>query len=528
MTTKIAFNQIEGMAVSVRDFGAVGDGVTDDTVAVQAALDYAIPLALNIEVSGSCLVSNLTINKVVDGNTASATVPANAVVDVKGNDTYTRIFSEVGGGFVTSSTGNIFDTDLTNNSGDSPVVQMIMWDNITFESTDPLIDNYVMSPKYLRCVFNACNFRKIRCLASSSVLSQSIYFTGMCNARRWQGIFWDNDYYNYDIKVDILAEAGQDCFKMKNPRGCTFSKGGTIEGMSGTAISYDGAQGLSIQCYFEENGLDVDGTYGNTSSSVSYGVHIAGTYTSKTPETPVGATRANPVVITTSEAHGRQTGDAVYIVSVGGMTEINGLSHRVTRISDTQFSLDGVDGTSYGTFVADGLGRVHPYTIKWGKTFGCASIGNWHTGAMHDITDPVDGLIVHEAFQEKLSNKDSIGEISSGFSGTYTGTLTGCTTSPTGTLRYEKVGNIVTLYIPQILGTSNATNAEITGMPTAILPTRQQIVFARVRDNGTDQLGLHVVTAGGDLSMGVGAPGNSFTATGSKGAQAHTITYSLA
>ena len=41
MTTKIAFNQIEGMAVSVKDYGAVMDGVTDDSTAIQAAFDYA-------------------------------------------------------------------------------------------------------------------------------------------------------------------------------------------------------------------------------------------------------------------------------------------------------------------------------------------------------------------------------------------------------------------------------------------------------------------------------------------------------
>lgn len=43
--------------VSVKDFGAVGDGVTDDTVALKAAFDYAIPLTIPVELEGTYLVT---------------------------------------------------------------------------------------------------------------------------------------------------------------------------------------------------------------------------------------------------------------------------------------------------------------------------------------------------------------------------------------------------------------------------------------------------------------------------------------
>jgi hypothetical protein len=43
--------------VSVKDFGAVGDGVADDTAALKAAFDYAIPLGLPVRLKGTYLIT---------------------------------------------------------------------------------------------------------------------------------------------------------------------------------------------------------------------------------------------------------------------------------------------------------------------------------------------------------------------------------------------------------------------------------------------------------------------------------------
>jgi hypothetical protein len=111
---------------------------------------------------------------------------------------------------------------------------------------------------------------------------------------------------------------------------------------------------------------------------------------------------------------------------------------------------------------------------------------------------------------------------------TFTGTLTGCTTIPTGTLRYIKTGSQVTLYIPAITATSNTTACTVTGMPTRVQPARTQVVSGRYRDNGVDAVGLVSISVGGVLTL-VNQAGSStfFTASGEKGTAAMTITYSL-
>jgi hypothetical protein len=60
--------------------------------------------------------------------------------------------------------------------------------------------------------------------------------------------------------------------------------------------------------------------------------------------------------------------------------------------------------------------------------------------------------------------------------GSYTGTLTGCTTSPTATIKYSKIGNVVTIYVPTVNATSNSAALTITGGPAAIQPVSQVMV----------------------------------------------------
>lgn len=73
----------------------------------------------------------------------------------------------------------------------------------------------------------------------------------------------------------------------------------------------------------------------------------------------VGATQANPVVITTTAAHGLSNGNRVVITGVGGMTQINNREFVVAGATATTFQLNlvgaaTVDGTGFGAFTSGG------------------------------------------------------------------------------------------------------------------------------------------------------------------------------
>ena len=72
-----------------------------------------------------------------------------------------------------------------------------------------------------------------------------------------------------------------------------------------------------------------------------------------------GITKADPGVITTSGSHGLSNGDTVYIMDVGGMTELNGNAYTVANKTSTTFELtdssgNNIDTSSYTTYTSGG------------------------------------------------------------------------------------------------------------------------------------------------------------------------------
>src|SRR5574343_1677 len=258
--TKVSYSMIDGAPVNVLDFGAVCDGATDDTAAVQAAIDYCIANTKDMVVPGLCkLTTSVNINRAVDSGPA---------------DNFFTISSDAGGGFIVSTAINMFSSSLPYTA--AGVTQLVKFQNLIFETTDNTLAAYVLDGnKYIRTQFSGCSFRKIKCLTVSGTgkLTQSIYFFG-CQGRRWVGSFFESLYTSFDIKVQgCLFEAGDECFKLVSAVGCSFVQN-TIEGMAGGPVVVDGSQGLTISGnYFEGSPLDVDLNLGS-----HLGVSITGNY----------------------------------------------------------------------------------------------------------------------------------------------------------------------------------------------------------------------------------------------------------
>jgi hypothetical protein len=102
---------------------------------------------------------------------------------------------------------------------------------------------------------------------------------------------------------------------------------------------------------------------------------------------------------------------------------------------------------------------------------------------------------------------------------TFTATLaSGLTTTPTGTLSYKKIGNVVTLYNntgSTISGTSNSGSFSITGLPAAIQPSTARFLPTHWLDNGSTVTGGCSISAAGTITASISS--GAFTSSGTKG-----------
>lgn len=108
----------------------------------------------------------------------------------------------------------------------------------------------------------------------------------------------------------------------------------------------------------------------------------------------------------------------------------------------------------------------------------------------------------------------------------FTASLTGCTTVPTGVVGASTAGDIVTLHLPQITGTSNSTAATVTGLPALLRPLTSQPGLGVCYDNGTAVISAVRIETTGVITLLNGLSA-TFTNVGTKGIAEFVITYRL-
>ena len=230
----------------------------DCSAATQAAITWCVANNFDLEVPYLVLLSSaVNINRQVDG---------------AAYDNYFNIWTGSGGGFYVTSAIKMFTSSISFST--APVSQLVKFSGIHFGSDDATRAAYILDDgRFLRSAFDGCSFSKIKCV-NSTIYLQSLFFNN-CNIRRGNGLFLTATAQAYDVRFTgaNLVEAWTGSFmSLANPVGCVVE--GVYEGISGTAIVYNGAQGLDICAYFEGNGLDIDGT----GSNVAYGVNLHGSY----------------------------------------------------------------------------------------------------------------------------------------------------------------------------------------------------------------------------------------------------------
>lgn len=113
--------------------------------------------------------------------------------------------------------------------------------------------------------------------------------------------------------------------------------------------------------------------------------------------------------------------------------------------------------------------------------------------------------------------------------GSFTGTLTGCTTSPTATFSYQRVGKMVFLWCSaNLTATSNATTMTVTGFPAIITPAVDTSCpgYVDSTDNGVAVIGMAVMRTTSIMAFfrnqvsGTNIINSTWTNSGTKGLNA--------
>lgn len=260
--------------VTPEDFGAVGNGVADDTVAVQKAITYCMTDPLNP-------LTLLCVGKYYI--TASLLIDAVglSVTDIRNNKF--KILGVGGASGFYADTGIVMFSATADHSTQS-VGRFIQWENLAFVAASIASNTAVLDGAFIQVTFEQCTFTRVYCQQTSGVNTFSYWFFG-CYIQDCPSTFFEMLYTSAnDVLFDgcYFNGANGNAFpsiRLSLTQGfkCTNN---TFESLKGTPIVLRGSRSAEIHGNYFEACSTIGSTYyvdlNEAGSGELSGVSVAG------------------------------------------------------------------------------------------------------------------------------------------------------------------------------------------------------------------------------------------------------------
>lgn len=450
-------------------YGGTGDGFTDDTIAMQTALNIAqanngtVWLGDNRNFLCGALALTFSGNRATEG------------LRIEG--------ASVNGSMITQNgaMSGLLTLNAANPSGDPTELPCVL-ENFTLQCTDGLADALVLNNV-------------------STVVVSHVYTMGSAN----RGIFLNSaliitiqDCWLNGGKYGVQARANG---ATGTPPNLIRILNNTISSQSTYAVDYD----FGSELYLIGNDIEGNGTLGNIGTgAIRIGPNINAFPTFGFAKiwmqnNWVEGNNGSWSILVEPPGLGQQTN-----ISIRG-------GHVVSAPSNGSFN-QSVNITASRILIEDHISPSPSDTWALAGTY--ASLRNCNVSSLADT-----GVTNKDYTNVSTSTANYI----EGFVSSFSGSLTGVTGTVTGNITVVQKGNSFKLIFPSTLvGTSTTTACTITGLPAAFTPSIDRNVPGAFLNNSAVAAGTITIGSAGVITL---ACVGGFTASGTKGIQAMTTPF---
>ena len=355
--TKTHNRMIANASANVKDFGATGDGATDDRAAIVAALAAVSSGGTVFFPIGTYYISsNINITQ--------------SNLTIEGNNLAT----------IVHNTAASFDGLLRLN-GDRISIRGMKFENTYTAGSVLQIGIELEGSAYV--TIENCYFKNFRyCILGRSGCDH-VNITGCRFDTEPQGLtacVINGEYVNItNNQVEAFGDTGigvQGSSRyaiisnnMVQSRSAYSTLGIIVEEDAENVVvsnnildgKYDGTTNSGVQTGIRiaDNGTDISPRNVVVSGNVvrnceDYGINVVNTNDYTEERGITGITQADPAVVTSNGAHGLSDNDIITIKNCTGMTELNNRTYRINVTGGNTFQLLRTNSTSYGSYAGGG------------------------------------------------------------------------------------------------------------------------------------------------------------------------------